>query len=565
MENFVVQAVYQELKERLVGQHLGKVFQLNSTDCVFDFHLTDGSWLFVSCRPNDPQIYLTDRSIKSLDTEGKFSPQFALVLRKHLSGASLLSLRKPPIDRLIEFEFSNYDSAGETRQLFMIVELMGRSSNILLLNGDRRIIDKLKYKRDESLGLVVGTEYALPPLVKAVYEMSDGEIESLFDSGEVIPSVITKGLPGFGPLLAEELICRTQSQPLIESVRAISNEVWHLLPQPTVYGAGQSSTLSSIKLKCKYDLPAMTFRSISKAAQYHYDNRREASDLAAQVANVRARIRARLDRNAKLTKNLKSDLAGLGNETLYKRYGDLLLANLATMQRDGDIARVTDLYDPEQRVVEIPLDANITPQTGAERFFKQYQKARRGRLEIEKRLKVTEREMDKLHNLLSRLETVSSAEDLLPIQEVLEPAAKSLKRRSEQNTKSQSRSVAGVRSFQSSDGYEIWVGRTSKDNDNLTFKLARPSDIWMHAADYAGSHVVVRNPNRKQIPHKTIVEAAQLAAYFSKAKTEGKAVVRYTERKFVHKPKGAAPGLVRIASFKSVTVVPAIPAGSEVV
>ena len=561
-----MQAVCGEVKNKLVGQHLGKTFQLNSTDCVFDFHLTDGSWLFLSCKPGDPHIYLTDRSIKSLETEGSFSPQFALVLRKHLSGAVLMSINKPPTERIIEFEFSNYDSAGQPQSLFLIIDLMGRSTNVVLLSSERRIIDKLRYRKDESLATVVGIEYPKLAVLKTIDDLSDGEIESLFADAEVSPQAIMSRLPGFGPLLTEELIYRTRTQPFALAVRALINEVWHSHFQPVVYNptSDYGITLSSIELECKRELPAKSFSSISKAAQYYFDRRRESAELAKQVASIRAKLKTRLDRHNRLGRNLKSDLAGLGAEAQYKRYGDLLLANLATMERRADAVRVTDLYDPEQRIVEIPLDANLSPQAGAERYFKLYQKARRGRQEIEKRLVVTDRESAKLQDLLSRLDTVSTTDDLAVITEILSPSAKSLKRKAGQETKSQNKNVAGVRSFQSSDGFEIWVGRTSKDNDNLTFKLARPSDIWMHAADYAGSHVVVRNPNRKQIPHKTILEAAQLAAYFSKAKTEGKAVVRYTERKFVHKPKGAAPGLVRIASFKSVTVVPAIPAGSEV-
>src|SRR5882724_3119226 len=136
MENFIVQAVFDELKEKLLGQRLGKVFQLSATDCAFDIHLADGSWLFVSCQPSDPHIYLTSRSIKSLEGQGNVSPQFALVLRKHLGGATLVALTKPSTERVIEFEFSNYDSAGETRKLFLIVDLTGRSSNLYLLNAE---------------------------------------------------------------------------------------------------------------------------------------------------------------------------------------------------------------------------------------------------------------------------------------------------------------------------------------------------------------------------------------------------------------------------------------------
>ena len=118
------------------------------------------------------------------------------------------------------------------------------------------------------------------------------------------------------------------------------------------------------------------------------------------------------------------------------------------------------------------------------------------------------------------------------------------------------KTISGVRRYLSTDGYEILVGRTSRDNDNLTFRIAHPNDLWMHTGDYPGSHVVIRNPTRKEIPHRTIIEAAQLAGKFSQASEDSKVVVHYTERKFLTKPKGAAPGLVRLSRFRSITVEP---------
>ena len=470
MENFIVQAVYDELKERLVGQRLGKVYQLNATDCAFDFHLGDGSWLFISTRPSDPHIYLTHRSIKSLEAAATVSPQFAMVLRKHLNRAVVVALRKPPTERVIEFELSNYGADGETRTLYLIADLMGRSANLYLLNSDRRVIDKLKYKKDESLGLVIGLEYSPPNLETTIDDMSDEELERVLAESQPLSSKLKDRLPGFGPLLIEELIYRTRAKPLTTAIREIADEVWHRKSHSVVYGDNsvigkdkERLVLSSIEFKCKSALQAKRFETVLQAAAYYYNSEREAADLAAKVAAIRAKLKSRLDKIVKLDKNLRSDLSSLGKEADYKRYGDLLLANIVTMERVGEMARVIDLYDPEQRIIDIPLDSNLLPQAGAERYFKLYQKARRGRQEIEKRLIVIERDIQKLKAIVCQLDQVSSEDDLSDISAIVDPTKKkSLKRRESKDGKdgnSETKSISGVRVFQSSDGYEIWVGQ----------------------------------------------------------------------------------------------------------
>src|SRR5581483_11386385 len=484
--------------------------------------------------------------IKSLEKPDSVSPQFALVLRKHLGGASVIGLQKPQEERIIEIELSNYDPSGETRRFFLLVELTGRSANLSLLDGNRRLIEKLRYKKDESLVSSLGMQINPIESTISIEHFSNAELESL------------DGVPGFGPLLNEELRYRVQHEPVAKVIREIFSEVWHQAAQPIVYSDfNKSQTLSSIILKSREGQYAQRFSDISKAAQFYYERKAEAAELSSQVNAVKAKLNARLNKLKNLESNLQSDLKNLGNEDELKKYGELLLANLANIQRVGDVAKVVDLYDPEQKTIDIPLESNLTPQAGAEHYFKLYQKSRRGRQEIEKRLAVIDREKQRLSSLLAMATDASSEEDLSRVSDAITGKPKSSK--SAPKRKESSEKVSGVRTFLSSDHYEIWVGRASKDNDNLTFKLARSSDTWMHVADYPGSHVIVRNPDRKPIPHRTIVEAAQIAAYFSQAKKEGKVDVRYTERKFVHKPKGAAPGLVRIASFKSITVSPKLP------
>ena len=276
---------------------------------------------------------------------------------------------------------------------------------------------------------------------------------------------------------------------------------------------------------------------------------------AALAAAARKKITAEIGKHRKLLNNLEGDLAGHGNADEWKRFGDLILANLSTLRRDGDTITVTDYFDPEMAEVTIPVDRNQAPSEAAEGFFKRYTKARNAAAAIADRVASVHLEIAKLEEHRRTLEAAIEAGDEQTVSDFL-PEKKSEPIAGKKREKTDE--FKGARRFSSSDGYEILVGKKAKDNDYLTFRIAKSFDLWLHAADYPGSHVVVRNPNRKDIPVATLIEAAQLAAFYSDAREKPKAAVNYTAKKFVNKPKRSAPGLVSLASFKTILVEPGI-------
>jgi predicted ribosome quality control (RQC) complex YloA/Tae2 family protein len=294
------------------------------------------------------------------------------------------------------------------------------------------------------------------------------------------------------------------------------------------------------------------FPSLSEAAD-DYDQRLMAERaFAARIAAARARLRKEIAQREKLRRHLENDLTAHGEAAEHKRIGDLLLANLTTAERRGRTVLVTDYYADDAPRIEIEVDEQATLQEEAARRFARYTKARRAAQEIAERLQVIERELTALQARQSELEQTIAARD----ESALEDFGPAEKAPPASARRKAAEAVPGARRYRSSDGYEILVGRAARDNDHLTFRVARPHDLWLHAADYPGSHVIVRNPSRKEIPQRAIIEAAQLAAYFSQAKRDAKVDVHYTERKFLTKPKGAAPGLVRMSSFRNLTVEP---------
>lgn len=296
--------------------------------------------------------------------------------------------------------------------------------------------------------------------------------------------------------------------------------------------------------------------SVSKWLDRHYAEIEAEEGFRTLADTTLRRVKSEISRRTKLITNLQADLAQHGDAETWKKFGDLLLANSATAVRNESGFAVTDFFDDAAPMIEIPHLDQKTPAETAERYFRRYTKARNARGEIEKRLKATESELASLSEELAEIEKAIENRDEDLLRKKAPSRAKPQKSSKKQANVDDVRSFA--REFVSSDGFEILVGKRAKDNDYLTFRIARSLDTWLHAADYPGSHVVIRAAGKKEIPQRTLLEAAQLAAFYSQAKGHPKAAVHYTQRKFVNKPKGAAPGLVRLASFKTLLVEPSI-------
>lgn len=294
-------------------------------------------------------------------------------------------------------------------------------------------------------------------------------------------------------------------------------------------------------------LSAMLDRDYSELAE-----RRRFTDLANAS---RQRLDREIAKREKLLRNLTADIADHGDAEKWKRFGDLLLANTGTARRTKDGFEVTDYFDDAVPTIEIPADESDSVTEAAEKYFRRYTKARNAGDEIERRIAAVEKEISAYSEERARLEEAIAERD-----ESFFAAPAPDERRSRRNKPKTADSNGYARKFISSDGFEILVGKKAKDNDHLTFRIARSLDTWMHAADYPGSHVVIRNQNKKEIPPRTLLEAAQLAAFYSQGKKQPKAAVHYTLKKFVNKPKGSAPGLVSLSSFKTLLVEPAVPA-----
>ena len=283
----------------------------------------------------------------------------------------------------------------------------------------------------------------------------------------------------------------------------------------------------------------------------------EAETRFEQLASVtRRKVLGEIAKLRKLIKNLLGDIEKHGDAERWKRNGDLILANVTSAERRGDRILVTDYFDDAAPVVEIEGDSNKPLSEIAEGYFRRYVKARNGNRVISERMTAAEAALEAAHEKLQKIDAAIKDGNEEYLASLIVPPRKAL---DAGRKKKHEIEFKGARRFISTDGFEILVGKKAKDNDYLTFRVARSLDLWMHAADYPGSHVVIRNANRKVIPNQTLLEAAQLAAFYSRGRSQIKAAVHYTQKKFVNKPKRSAPGLVSLASFKTILVEPKVP------
>ena len=497
MDDQSINAVVSEIRLLLLGRAPGKIFQLSPSSMAIDFGLREPRFLLLSVEPSLPRMYLIKRRVRDLEKQSSPLGQFALFLRKELSGTTLRALEKDFEDRIVRFRFVGTDELGREKERTLVAQLTGRSADLFLLDEKAVITHQARSMRrnvgatSEQLisGREIGVTYHAPSTIK--------------------------------------------TPRLSKSEHALSE------------------TIRSGK-----------FSSASEAADAYFTSLLSGQAFDAKASAARSSLRKKISRQQKLLQELQKDLATHADAEQHKRIGDLLLANLGTARREGNRIKLIDYFVDDAPTIEVEIDGQLTLPEEASRRFGLYSRSKRAVTQINARIEAARAELSRLKlQELTLGELIEKHDEASLDRFVSVPPASAGGSQREvgsipRTAGGRSKRIPGTRRYISSDGLEILVGRAAHDNDHLTFKVAKPNDLWLHASDYGGSHVVIRNPTRKDIPHRTIIEAAQLAAHFSQARKDPKVDVHYTQRKFISKPKGAKPGLVRMSRFKNITVEP---------
>jgi len=295
---------------------------------------------------------------------------------------------------------------------------------------------------------------------------------------------------------------------------------------------------------------------VSAALDAYFKQRLEEEEFNRLAASARSAVKSKIRKIERLAENLSSDLKRHGDAREWKKFGDLLLAAATSARRTPTGFIVTDYFDSNLPEIEIPADEGDSTTQAAEKYFRRYSKARNASRVLTEKILEVEAKIKLLNAEAEKVEAAIAAGDrdlLLP-----KPEKSARVEQEKKASKAAKAAAAGCRRFVSSDGFELLVGKKDSDNDILTFRIAASRDIWLHAADYPGSHTIIRRAGKAEIPHRTLTEAARLAAFYSKARRQTKVAVHYTERKYVQKRKGLPPGQVVLSDFRTILVEPGI-------
>jgi len=549
-------------------------------------------WLLLSVEPRWPRMHLVERPLR----EAVAPTPFLLLARKHLCGARVGEITQMRRDRIVRFLLrrpTRVSEAGDEargvgedapwHEVGLVAELFGRAPNLFLLDASGCVRERLLAREDERSA--PGGPY-LPPVTPEKCDpltLDREEFQRLLVQGASLSERIVKAVEGFGPLYAAEVEARwhdlsRSAEPSLDlaytAFRSVVNDLVRRPAEPILYtreplermnpvqASSRDVVLSAIPLTHLRGWIATRVESFSRAAALYYDLVRRIERFHELRTAILRHLATQIEKRERLRERLEADGHALGDPETWRRWGELLLAHARTAVRTTSGFLVTDFYDPEQPLVEIPAAAP-TPQQAAEHYFQRYRKAKQGMRVIAERRAAVERELEELRRVRER---AAAAEEMAMLEQIardlgLSPSPPSRGASPSPAARTAKRARVrwpGVYRFRSSDGFEILVGKSAEDNERLTFRVAAPQDLWLHAADYPGSHVVIRRAKGQKVPPRTLREAAQLAAFFSQARHSSKVVVNYTERKFVSKIPRSKPGLVRVSEVRSLTVEPKI-------
>ena len=556
LDGLVIAGMVQELNTCILGGRISKIAQPESDELMFTIKSERRQQyrLLISAGASLPLIYFTEQNKPAPMT----APNFCMLLRKHIGGGKFTRIWQPGLERIINFEIEHLNELGDVCHKTLVVEIMGKHSNIIFCNEEGMIIDSIKHISSQVSSVrevLPGRSYFIPETQEKLNPLN-------YKSSEFIAAVSSKPMPlaksiycsmtGISPLIAEE-ICHRASLDSGRSANSFSEtELIHLEHQfdlvvdtvksgqlaPNIVYEGQVPVDFSVVHLSQYDdFTEEKFDTVSGMLEHYYATRNVITRIRQRSADLRRIVQTALDRNRKKYDLQQKQLKDTEKREKFRIYGELINTYGYNLEEGAKKLTCLNYYDNKE--ITIPLDETKTPQENAQHYFEKYNKLKRTWEASVKLTEETKGEIEHLESISTALDIARSEEDLVQIKEELTEYGYIRRHYTGKRVKITSRPFHYV----SSDGYDIYVGKNNFQNEDLTFKTAVGNDWWFHAKGCPGSHVIVKT-NGEELPDRTFEEAARLAAYYSKNRGAEKAEVDYVERKFVKKVAGARPGFV---------------------
>ena len=573
LDAIFLSALTKELNETLPGARIDKIQQPERDTVLLQLRspAAGNRKLLVSASSNHPRIHYTQTRWENPAQP----PMFCMVLRKHLAGGRVLSLRQLPLERAVDLCVESADEMGDLSEKHLYLELMGRNSNLILTGPDGRIIDCLRrvdFEMSEKRQVLPGLFYREPP-AQGKLDFRTESVETIFDALGAAdhPQTLDRWLmdryAGLSPLIARELAWLTTGRidPDVTALDrpALAAALFRELRSlgegfvPTcLYLAGERKDFSFRPIR-QYEgyMTQTRFPGFSELLEDFYTGRAQAERIRTRTQTLHKTLTNQLSRVRRKLANQEKELEATYDRERLRQLGDIVTANIHQIQRGQARLSAVDFYDPEMREIEIPLNVTLSPQQNAAKFYKDYNKAKHAEKFLTEQIELGRTEESYLDSVLEALSRAETEADIAGIRaELIEGGYI----RQTDRKKQMKLPPAKPMEFRSSDGFQILVGRNNRQNDLLTTKMAYKTDLWLHVQKAHGSHVIIACAGAP-VPDQTITEAAELAAWFSQARQGHNVPVDLCPVRQVKKPAGAKPGMVVYENYRTVYVTPKEP------
>lgn len=580
LDGALLRQIKHELEGCLIGSRVDKIHQFSREEMVFVLRLrepaADGARsakLYLSAGADSPRLHLTSSSFEN----PKSPPMFCMLMRKHLGSAKLLEIRQVGLDRILHLIFETRNEMGDLIELTVAIEIMGRHSNIILIDENGRVIDSIK-RIDDTMSsvrpILPGVRYTLPPAQDKLdlITSTPEQIEQRLIEGKDTPlsKALLAAVQGVSPIVCREVANyvfvgddRVISEMTPDHFDRLRFFLSRVILMARDYTGTPTSVIDSRKKPMDFSfldihqyggsMFTRTYDSYSQLLDDFYtqrDNiqrmRHRSSDLLKVLANTADRIARKLSLQQK-------ELADCSDRETWKIYGDLISANLYSIQKGDRTARLINFYDEAQSEVVIPLDPRKTPAQNAQKYYGEYRKADTAEKKLRELIEEGQQEAVYIDSVFDALTRAQTNDELTAIRAEL--AEQGYLRKKGSAAKKGKEPKLAPKRYRSDDGFTILVGRNNVQNDQLTLKEARGRDYWFHTKNIPGSHTIVVSGGQ-EVPDSTLHQAAILAAVNSKAAESSQVPVDYTLIKNVKKPRGAKPGMVIYVSYQTAYVTP---------
>ncbi len=557
-DGICVAALVDELRETLTDGKIAKIAQPEADELLLTIkNVGETRRLLISASASLPYVCLTDKNKPSPVT----APSFCMMLRKHIANGRIISIKQLGLERIICFEVEHLDEMGDLRRKKLIVEIMGKHSNIIFCDESDMILDSIKHisANISSLREVLpGRQWFLPDELKKADPLTTDEAKfANLIGGKPMPvyKAIYTTFAGISPAVAHEILYRSSLDADINVAALSADEMSHLSRQfvllmesiknkefdiNIVYENGIPKDFNALGLSSLSDLETKHFSSMSAVIEQFYAEKSLATRMKAKSADLRKIVHTLLERSVKKLDIQEKQLKDTEKRDTYKVYGELLTAYGYNMESGQKSVTVNNYYDGQD--ITIPLDPELNPIENAKRYFNKYAKAKRMYEATLVQIAQTKEEIEHLESIDMELSLAADENDLSVIR--MEMQQYSFIKKHAAGRKGEKKPKAGKPyHYVTEDGFHIYVGRNNYQNEELTFDFADSGDYWFHAKKIPGSHVILKNDGR-EIPDKVFELAGSLAAYYSKGRENDKVEVDYIQRKHVKKTPGGKPGFV---------------------